>query len=328
MIHDSILSLATGTPLVRLNRVCADLAPAFLAKVERVSPTGSIKDRVAVALVEDLERRGLLKPGGTVVEGTSGNTGIGLAMVCAQRGYRCIIVMPDKMSRERELMLRAFGAQVVRTRSDVPHDHPESYSGTAERITRETPDAALAGQFTNQANPEIHYRSTGPEIWRDTEGRVDAFVMGMGTGGTISGVGRFLKEQNPKVRIIAAEPEGSSVKRFFDTGQLVESGVYQVEGIGQDYIPDTLHLQHVDEMHYVGDAETFHWARRICREEGILVGGSSGTILAAARRVARTMTKDQTIVLVLCDSGERYLSKFLDDDWMRANGYDLEARFE
>jgi len=327
VIHDSILSLCADTPLVRLNRVCADLAPAFLAKVERVSPTGSVKDRVAVALVEDLEARGLLKPGGTVVEGTSGNTGIGLAMVCAQRGYRCVIVMPEKMSRERELMLRAFGATVIRTPTELPHDHPDSYSGVAERLAREMPGAALAGQFSNQANPEAHYRLTGPEVWRDTGGRLDTFVMGMGTGGTISGAGRYLKERDPAIRIIGADPVGSSVKGVFETGRLEEGVPYQVEGIGMDYVPETLDLRVIDEIHAVGDAESFHWARRICREEGILVGGSSGTILAAARRAARAMTRNQVVVVVLCDSGERYLSKFLDDDWMRANGYDLEAAF-
>ena len=328
MIHDNILSLAANTPLVRLNRVCADLAPLFLAKVERFSPTGSIKDRVAVALVDELERSGLLKPGGTVVEGTSGNTGIGLAMVCAQRGYRCIITMPEKMSRERELMIKAYGATVIRTRTDLPHDHPESYAGMAERITRDTPGAALAGQFTSKANPDCHYRLTGPEVWRDTEGRVDAYVMGMGTGGSISGAGRFLKEKNPAIRIVGAEPEGSSLKRFFDTGVMSEGEIYQVEGIGNDYVPDTLDLSVVDEMHYVSDSESFHWARRIIREEGILVGGSSGTILAAARRAARGMTKDHVVVVEFCDSGERYLSKFLDDGWMRENGHDPEARFE
>jgi len=328
VIHENILSLTANTPLVRLNRVCADLAPTFLAKVERVSPTGSIKDRVAVALVEELERTGRLKPGGTVVEGTSGNTGIGLAMVCAQRGYKCVIAMPEKMSMERELMLRAFGATVIRTRTDLPHDHPESYAGVAERIARETPGGALAGQFTSPANPDCHYRLTGSEIWRDTEGRVDAFVMGMGTGGSISGAGRFLKERNPAVRIVGAEPQGSSLKCFFDTGEMIEGEIYQVEGIGNDYVPQTLNLGVVDEMHYVSDAESFYWARRIVREEGILVGGSSGTILAAARRVARGMTRDQVIVVELCDSGERYLSKFLDDGWMRANGYDLDATFD
>jgi cystathionine beta-synthase len=327
MYHENILDLVRNTPLVKLNRVCADLAPTFLAKVERISPTGSVKDRVAVALVEDLERRGLLKPGGTVVEGTSGNTGIGLAMVCAQRGYKCIITMPEKMSRERELMLKAFGATVIRTRTDLPHDHPDSYSGVAARIAAETPGAALAGQFTSPANPDVHYRLTGPEIWRDAQGHVDAFVMGMGTGGSISGVGRYLKEQNPQVRILGAEPTGSGLKTFFDTGVMPEGEVYQVEGIGNDYVPDTLNLPVVDAMEYVSDAESFYWARRIAREEGILVGGSSGTILGAARRLAKTMRADQTVVVVLCDSGERYLSKFLDDDWMRANGYDPQATF-
>lgn len=328
MIHDNILQLIGNTPLVRLNRVCADLEPEFLGKVERVNPGASIKDRVAKALVEDMEARGDLKPGGTIVEASSGNMGVGLAMASAQRGYKCIIVMPTKMSLEREQMIKAFGGTVVRTRTDVPIDHPDSFMETARRITRETPGAVMADQFVNQANPEMHYRTTAEEIWRDTDGRIDAFVMGMGTGGTISGVSRFLKEKNPDIRIIGAEPVGSIIKHFFDTGELLEGELYHVEGIGEDFIPKTLHLDHVDDMVYIPDEESFHWARRICREEGILVGGSSGTILAAARRAARKMKKGQTIVAMLCDSGERYLSKFHDDNWVKEQGWDLDRPFD
>jgi len=321
VIHDSILDLVGGTPMVRLNRVCADLAPRFVAKLERFNPAGSVKDRVALALLRDMEASGRLKPGGTVVEGSSGNMGIGLAMACAQRGYRCVIVMPIKMSMEREKMIRAFGAEVVRTPTDVTIDDPRSFLETARRIVRETPGAVMADQFVNQANPEMHYATTAAEIWEQCEGKVDAFVMGMGTGGTISGVSRFLKERNPAVRIVGAEPVGSIIKHWFDTGELIEGKLYTVEGIGEDFLPETLHLEHVDEMVYVGDAESFHWGRRITREEGILVGGSSGTILAAARRAAATMRPDQTIVSMFCDAGERYLSKMYDEDWMREQGF-------
>lgn len=321
MIHDTILDLVGRTPMVRLNRVCADLAPRFVAKLERFNPAGSVKDRVALALLKDMEDSGRLKPGGTVVEGSSGNMGIGLAMACAQRGYRCVIVMPTKMSMEREKMIRAFGAEVVRTPTDVPVDDPRSFLETARRIARETPGAVMGEQFVNQANPEMHYATTAAEIWEQCEGKIDAFVMGMGTGGTISGVSRYLKERNPAVRIVGAEPVGSIIKHWFDTGERVEGKLYQVEGIGEDFLPETLHLEHVDEMVYVGDSESFHWARRITREEGILVGGSSGTILAAGRRVAATMRPDQTVVVMFCDAGERYLSKMFDDQWMEDNGH-------
>jgi cystathionine beta-synthase len=321
VIHESILDLVGGTPMVRLNRVCADLPPRFVAKLERFNPAGSVKDRVALALLRDLEAGGRLKPGGTVVEASSGNMGIGLAMACAQRGYRCVIVMPTKMSQERETMIRAFGAEVVRVPTDVPIDDPRSFLETARRLTRETPGAVMAEQFVNQANPEMHYRTTAAELWEQTEGRIDAFVMGMGTGGTISGVSRYLKERNPAIRIVGAEPVGSIIKHWFDTGQMVEGRLYHVEGIGEDFLPETLHLEHVDEMVYISDAESFHWARRITREEGILVGGSSGTILAAARRVAVGMLPGQTVAVMFCDAGERYLSKMYDEAWMREQGF-------
>lgn len=321
MIHENILDLVGGTPMMRLNRVCADLAPRFVAKLERFNPAGSVKDRVALALIRDMEASGRLKPGGTVVEGSSGNMGIGLAMACAQRGYRCVIVMPTKMSVEREKMMRAYGAEVVRTPTDVAIDDPRSFLETARRIARETPGAVMGEQFVNQANPRMHYATTAREVWEQCEGKVDAFVMGMGTGGTISGVSQFLKEKNPAVRIVGAEPVGSIIKHWFDKGELLEGKLYHVEGIGEDFLPETLHLEHVDEMTYVSDAESFHWARRITREEGVLVGGSSGTILAAARRVAASMRADQTVVVMFCDAGERYLSKMYDDDWMKEQGF-------
>jgi cystathionine beta-synthase len=321
MIYDNILQTIGNTPLVKLNRVCADLEPDFVAKLERFNPGGSVKDRVAQALVEDLENRGQLKANGTVVEASSGNMGVGLAMVCAQRGYKCIVVIPDKMSMERSKMIRAFGGEVIITRTDVPLDHPESFMSIARRITEETPGAVMADQFVNQANPEVHYRTTAEEIWEACEGRLDAFVMGMGTGGTISGVSKFLKEKNPAIRIVGAEPVGSIIKPYFDTGKLTEGKIYAVEGIGEDFIPETLHLDHVDEMVFVDDQESFHWAREISRQEGIFVGGSSGTILATARQVATTMKADDLIVVMFNDGGERYLSKFYDDEWLRKNNF-------
>jgi len=319
-------SLSIGrTPLVRLNRVTEGAKATVLVKIEGRNPAYSVKCRIGASMVWDAEKRGILKPGKELVEPTSGNTGIALAFVAAARGYPLTLTMPETMSIERRKVLKVFGANLVLT------EGPKGMKGAvakAEEIRDSDPDRyVLLQQFENPANPKIHFETTGPEIWEDTEGKVDVFVSGVGTGGTISGVGRYLKEQNPATRIIGAEPKGSGLKAFFDTGVMPEGEVYQVEGIGNDYVPDTLSLGVVDEMSFVDDAESFYWARRIAREEGILVGGSSGTILAAARRAAQGMHAGQTVVLVLCDSGERYLSKFLDDDWMRANGYDPEASF-
>jgi cystathionine beta-synthase len=321
MIYKNVLETIGQTPMVKLNRICKDLKPQFVAKLERFNPGGSIKDRVANALVEDMESKGLLKPGGTVVEASSGNMGVGLAMVCAQRGYKCIIVIPDKMSVERTKMIRAYGGQVVITRTDVALDDPESFMSTARRITAEIPGAVMADQFVNQANPEIHYKTTAEEIWEQTEGKITAFVMGMGTGGSISGVSKFLKEKNPKIRIIGAEPEGSIIKHYFDTGDLLEGKIYAVEGIGEDFLPKTLHLDNVDDMIYISDKESFKWAKQISQQEGIFVGGSSGTILATARQAAKTMSEDDLVVVMFNDGGERYLSKFYDDEWLEQNGF-------
>jgi cystathionine beta-synthase len=327
MIFNNILETIGRTPLIRLGRSVADLEPTVLAKIERMNPGGSIKDRVAYALIQDMEKSGRLKSGGTVVEGSSGNMGIGLAMACAQRGYKCIIVIPDKMSAERTRMIQALGGEVVITRTDVEIDDPQSFMSTARRITAETPGAVMADQFVNQANPEIHYTTTAQEIWDATDGKIDAFVMGMGTGGAISGISRFLKEKNPNIRIIGAEPVGSIIKHYFDTGELIEGKIYMVEGIGEDFLPKTLHLDHVDEMLYISDEESFHFAKRITREEGVFVGGSSGTNLAAARRVARTMKAGQTIVTLFNDGGERYMSKMYNDEWLDEKGFDLDQDY-
>jgi cystathionine beta-synthase len=327
MIYDNILETIGQTPLVRLHRTVADLEPTVLAKVERMNPGGSVKDRVAYALIQDMEKSGRLKPGGTVVEGSSGNMGVGLAMACAQRGYKCIIVIPDKMSQERSQMIRALGGEVVITRTDVEIDDPASFMSTARRLTSEIPGAVMADQFVNQANPEVHYKTTAEEIWQQTGGQIDAFVMGMGTGGSISGISRFLKEKNPGIRIVGAEPVGSIIKHYFDTGEMREGEIYMVEGIGEDFLPKTLHLDHVDEMMYISDEESFHFARRISREEGIFVGGSSGTNLAVARRLARTMAPGQTIVTLFSDGGERYMSKMYNPDWLQEKGYDLDKDY-
>ena len=317
-MHDSILQSIGKTPLVRLRRLAHDVPATVAVKVEAGNPGGSVKDRVGLAMITEAERRGLLRPGGTIIEATAGNTGVGLAMVAAVRGYRCIFVLPDKMSSEKIALLKAYGAEVVVTQTSVAPDSPESYNGVADRLAREIPGAWRPNQFTNLANPEIHYRMTGPEIWDQTDGQITAFVAGIGTGGTISGVARYLKERKPDVKIIGADPEGSVLSG--GTGK-----PWKVEGIGEDYVPKTFNSQLVDEWIRVGDAESFRVARELSRREGILAGGSSGTNLAAALRYARRCTKDDLIVTLVCDTGRNYLSKFFDDNWLAANNlHDVE----
>lgn len=313
---DSILQAIGKTPLIRLRRIGADVAPTIAVKVEAQNPGGSVKDRVGLAMIDEAERRGQLRPGGVIIEATAGNTGVGLAMVAAVRGYRCIFVLPDKMSSEKIALLKAYGAEVVITPTSVAPDSPESYNGVADRLTREIPGAWRPNQFMNLANPDIHYHTTGPEIWEQSNGRVTAFVSGVGTGGTISGVARYLKERKQDVKIIGADPEGSVL-----SGDTPKS--WKVEGIGEDFVPRTFNSQLVDEWIRIGDAESFHYARELSRREGILAGGSSGTNLAAALRYARRCTKDDLIVVLVCDTGRNYLSKFFDDAWLVANGMSL-----
>jgi cystathionine beta-synthase len=286
-------------------------APVYV-KVEALNPGGSVKDRVGIAMIAEAERRGWLRPGGTIIEATAGNTGVGLAMTAAVKGYRCIFVLPDKMSSEKILLLKAYGAEVVVTPTNVAPDSPDSYNGVADRLSREIPGAWRPNQFTNLANPEIHYRTTGREIWEQTEGRVTVFVAGVGTGGTISGVARYLKEQNPEVRIVGADPEGSVL-----SGDSPHP--WKVEGIGEDFVPKTFNSQMVDDWVRVGDAESFYTARNLARREGILVGGSSGTAVAGALRYARRLTEEHLVVALCADTGRNYLSKFFDDDWLSAN---------
>jgi cystathionine beta-synthase len=302
------------TPLVKLNRVTDDARCLVLAKVEYVNPGGSVKDRPAVAMIEDAEARGVLKAGATIIEATSGNTGTGLAMAAAIRGYRCILVMPDKMSKEKIDLLKAYGAEVVVTPTNVPNDSPESYYGVANRLTAEIPGAIQPDQWHNAQNPGAHYKTTGPEIWEQTAGRITHFVSGMGTGGTISGTARYLKEKNPKIVVVGADPEGSIY-----SGDTPKS--YKVEGIGMSYLPQTVDMRVIDKILRITDKESFLMARRITREEGLLVGGSSGTAVAAAMRIARDLPPEAIMVVVMPDSGRGYMSKIFNDEWMHANGF-------
>jgi cystathionine beta-synthase len=318
-IHDNILQTVGDTPLVRLNHVAKDCRATVVAKLEAFNPGGSVKDRIAIAIVDEAEAKGLLRPGGTIVEATSGNTGTGLAMVAAVRGYRSVLCMPDKVSREKINLLKSFGAEVVITPTSVPPDSPESYYEVAKRIVRETPGAYLANQYYNPTNPEAHFRSTGPEIWRQTAGKVDYFVAGLGTGGTISGTARYLKQQNPKIQVVGADPIGSILKEYFDTKKVIPPRPYKVEGIGEDFFPGTLDFSTIDEIIAVSDSQSLNLARRLAREEGILAGGSAGTALYAALQVARRAKPDQLVVVLIPDTGERYLSKVHSDEWMRDN---------
>src|SRR6188472_3389543 len=312
-IKDSILDAIGTTPLVRLARLGAGLTPQIVAKVESLNPGGSIKDRVAVALIEAAERDGKLRPGGTIVEPTSGNTGTGLAIAARLKGYRVIAVMPDKMSKEKIDLLRAYGAEVVVAPTAVAPDSPESYYRVADRLTEEIPGAFQPNQYWNPENPKTHYETTGPEIWAQTDGRIDVFVAGVGTGGTISGVGRYLKEQNPDVTIVGADPEGSLY-----SGD--EARPYLVEGIGEDFWPGTFDPEVVDRYVKVSDRDSFLTARAVTRQEGILVGGSCGSAVFAALMVARELDASKTVVVLLPDTGRQYLSKVYSDSWMLQHG--------
>jgi cystathionine beta-synthase len=317
-ILDNILEAVGDTPLVRLGRLGAGTRTPLVAKIEFMNPGGSVKDRIGLAMVEAAEQAGLLKPGGTIVEPTSGNTGTGLAMVAALKGYRLVCVMPDKMSGEKVALLRAYGADVVVCPTAVPRESPQSYYSVADRLAREIPGAFQPNQYFNAANPAAHEASTGPEVWAQTDGRITHFVAGMGTGGTITGVGRYLKRQNPRVQVVGADPVGS----IYSAGQDFTPKIYKVEGIGEDFMPSTIDLDVVDRIEVVDDKESFLLARRLTREEGILVGGSGGSATAAALRVACELDDpDALVVVLLPDTGRNYLSKIYNDEWMRANGF-------
>ncbi|MBI3977449.1 MAG: cystathionine beta-synthase [Chloroflexi bacterium] len=313
-VYDSILNTVGNTPLVRLRKVTRGVQQTVLAKVESANPGGSVKDRIGLAMVEDAERRGLLRPGGTIVEPTSGNTGTGLAIVAALKGYRMICVMPDKVSMEKRALLKAYGAEVVVTPTAVPRESSESYYSVADRLAREIPGAFQPNQYFNPANPQAHYESTGPELWRQTDGTIDVLVTGLGTGGTVTGTARYLKEQNPDVLVVGADPEGSLYSG--DTPR-----PYLTEGIGEDFIPGTIDLSLVDRIIRVSDRDAFLMARRVTREEGILIGGSAGCAMHAALEACWELPPNKLVVVIFPDTGRNYLSKVFNDEWMRQHGF-------
>lgn len=321
-IHANILEAIGQTPLVRLNRVSAGLDCELIAKCEFFNPGGSVKDRIGVSLIEDAEARGLLKPGGTIVEGTSGNTGVGLAIAAAIKGYKCVFVLPDKMSQEKIRNLRAFGAKVVVTPTAVAPDDPQSYYMVSRRIAQETPNAFYMNQYDNLANRLAHYRSTGPELYEQTDGgQFDAFIAGVGTGGTITGTAMYLKEKNPNIRVIGVDPIGSILHEYFKTGKMGEAHGYKIEGIGEDIIPKNIDFSKMDDMIQVDDKESHQMTRRLLLEEGLFVGVSAGAAVCGAIKWAKQHKGRKRIIVLLPDSGNRYLSKVYDDDWMRENGF-------
>ncbi len=319
--RESVLKAIGDTPLVRLNKLVGPSDATVLVKCEFMNPGGSIKDRMALHMLEKAERDGRLKPGGTVVENTSGNTGFGVAMVAAVKGYRCIFTMPDKMSQEKINALKAMGAEVVVTPTNVPAEDPRSYYETAKRIARETPGSFMPNQYHNPDNIEAHYQLTGPELWRQTDGALDCFVAGLGTGGTMSGAGKFLKEQKPGIRNVGVDPEGSVYAGYFKSRTLPKPHVYKVEGIGEDMLCKAMDFSVLDDVRTVSDKECFVAARRLAREEGIFAGGSSGGAVHVACALAREMGRGKVIVAVLTDGGRPYISKFYNDEWMKDNGF-------
>ena len=319
--YPTIIDLVGNTPIVRLDGISQDVPGTILAKLEYLNPGGSVKDRIGLAMIEAAEREGTLKPGGTIVEPTSGNTGVGLAIAAALKGYRCIFVMPDKMSQEKIALLRAYGAEVVICPTAVDADSPESYYSVSDRLAEEIPGAFKPDQYSNMANPDSHYAQTGPEIWEQTGGEIAAFVVSVGTGGTISGAGRYLKERNPEILIVGADPEGS----VYTSTEESDIHPYLVEGIGKDTWPKTMARDIVDEWIRVSDRDSFLVARRLAREEGILAGGSGGTSVWAALEVAKRLGPGAQILTMIPDSGRNYLSKFYDDNWMLDHGF-LERR--
>ena len=319
--HQNILELIGNTPLVKLTKVTAGIKATILAKLEFMNPGGSVKDRIAVYMIEKAIKNGLLKPGGTIIESTSGNTGIGLAMYAAVKGFKAIFTIPDKMSQEKINLLKAFGAEVIVCPTNVPPDSPESYYEVAKKLAKETPNSYFVNQYHNEDNVEAHYMTTGPEIWTQTGGRIDYLVAGAGTGGTISGVGKFLKEKNPNVKVIAVDPIGSVYHDWFKYKKLIEPKIYMVEGIGEDMLCETMHFEVIDDIIQVSDAEAFYMARKLAREEGILAGGSSGAAVHAAIKVAQNLPEDKVVVVILPDTGRNYISKIFNDEWMKEKGF-------
>jgi len=318
---NNILEAIGHTPLVRLNRIAKDLKPQIYVKAEFMNPGGSVKDRIGMTMIHDAEKRGLLKPGGTIIEGTSGNTGMGLALVAAVRGYKCVFTTTDKQSKEKVDLLKALGAEVIVCPTAVEPEDPRSYYSVAKKLAREIPNSYYPNQYDNPMNPEAHYLTTGPEIWEDSEGKITHFVCGLGTGGTISGAGKYLKEKNPAVKIIGVDPYGSLYYDFVKTGTTIKAKTYVVEGIGEDFFPTTMNLKILDDIIQVNDEECFVVARRLAKLEGLFTGGSGGGCLSGALRLAKNLGPSDFLVVLLPDTGMRYLSKVYNDEWMRERGY-------
>jgi cystathionine beta-synthase len=316
---NSIIEQIGNTPLIKLNRINKGFKPQIFAKLESANPGGSVKDRIGFNMIADAEKRGELKSGGTIIEATSGNTGIGLAITAAVKGYKCVFVVTSKVSDEKINYLKALGAEVIVVSNLADPHEPEYYVNVAKRLHEEIPDSFFAYQYSNPSNPEIHYKTTGPEIWRQTDGKITHFVSSIGTGGTISGTGKFLKEKNPNIQVVGADPLGSIFKRYKETGEIIKGTPYLVEGIGQDCLPENVHFQYIDEIVNISDKDSFAAARRLTKEEGIFCGGSTGTIVHVTLEVAKKCTKDDVIVFIVCDTGERYLSKLHNEDWLRSN---------
>ena len=316
---NNILELIGNTSLVKMNKINKGLKPQIFAKLESLNPGGSVKDRIGIAMLEAAEKAGQISPGGTVIEATSGNTGIGLALACAVKGYKSIFVVTDKVSSEKINYLKALGGEVIVVSNAVEPDSPEYYVTVAKRISGETPNSFFPYQYSNPANPEIHYKTTGPEIWRDTDGKITHFISSIGTGGTISGASRFLKEKNPNIQVIGADPLGSIFKTYKETGKIIKGTPYLVEGIGQDCLPENVHFRYIDKIFNISDRESFAAARRLTKEEGIFCGGSTGTIVHVALEVSKELSEKDVVVFIVCDTGERYLSKAHNIEWLRNN---------
>ena len=321
MRYDNILEAIGRTPLVKLNRLTRGSPAQIYAKCEYMNPGGSVKDRIGVAMIEDAEKKGLLKPGGTIVEATSGNTGMGLALAAVVKGYKAICTMTDKQSKEKVDALKAFGAEVIVCPTAVPPDDPRSYHSVAKKLAHDIPNSYFPNQYDNPSNPEAHYRTTGPELWEDSKGHITHFVAGMGTGGTVTGVGRYLKEKNPNVKIVGVDPVGSILYDFFHHGKKIQGETYKVEGIGEDFFPAALDFSVIDDMIQVTDKDSFLWARRLARTEGIFAGGSAGTAIAGVMHMLPKLTEKDFVVALIPDTGTRYLSKVYNNEWMKDNRY-------
>jgi len=313
--------------MLRLTRIAPGIKPTLLAKLEYLNPGGSVKDRIGMTMIEDAERRGFIKSGGTIIEGTSGNTGMGLALAAAMKGYKCIFTMPDKMSQEKIDLLRAFGAEVIVTPTAVEPDDPRSYHSVAHRLNHEIPNSFFPNQYDNPSNSQAHYETTGPEIWNQSEGKVTHFVCGIGTGGTIVGAAKFLKEKNPNIKVVGVDPEGSIYTEYFKSRTLPDTHPYKVEGIGQDSMPKIMDFTNIDKVITVSDKESFLAARQLARKEGVFAGGSAGSAIHVALKLASDLGEKDMIVVIIPDHGSRYLSKLYNDTWMKDNQY-LEPKFK